>query len=175
MKSPPLVRMKVWGVAYVILAHFDLLDSAETHQKHFEMLKRRATKGQYFHHPYFGCREFQADFEWIDGAIPESPLDGQKDLGFMSHDLGRKFTVPYGLYRIHGYINPHLAVQTGFDENGQDLDLFWTALTQMFENDRSAARGEMSPQALIVFRHETALGNAPANRSEERRVGKECA
>ena len=120
------------------------------------------------HHPYFGCREFPADFEWIDGAIPESPLDGQKDLGFMSHDLGRKFTVPYGLYRIHGYINPHLAVQTGFDENGQDLDLFWTALTQMFENDRSAARGEMSPQALIVFRHETALGNAPANKLFDR-------
>ena len=82
--------------------------------------------------------------------------------------MGRKFTVPYGLYRIHGYINPHLAVQTGFDENGQDLDLFWTALTQMFENDRSAARGEMSPQALIVFRHETALGNAPANKLFDR-------
>ena len=82
--------------------------------------------------------------------------------------MGRKFTVPYGLYRIHGYINPHLAVQTGFDENGQDLDLFWTALTQMFENDRSAARGEVSPQALIVFRHETALGNAPANKLFDR-------
>ncbi len=74
-------------VAYVIVAHFDLLDPAETHQKHFEMLKRRATKGQYFHHPYFGCREFPADFEWIDGSIPESPLDSQKDLGFMLHDL----------------------------------------------------------------------------------------
>jgi CRISPR-associated protein Cas5d len=69
------------------VAHFDLLDPAETQQKHFEMLKRRATKGQYFHHPYFGCREFPADFEWIDGEIPESPLDGQKDLGFMLHDL----------------------------------------------------------------------------------------
>lgn len=74
-------------VAYVIVAHFDLLDPAETQQKHFEMFKRRATKGQYFHHPYFGCREFPADFEWIDGEIPESPLDGQKDLGFMLHDL----------------------------------------------------------------------------------------
>jgi CRISPR-associated protein Cas5d len=74
-------------VAYVIVAHFDLLDPSETQQKHFEMLKRRATKGQYFHHPYFGCREFPADFEWIDGEVPESPLDGQKDLGFMLHDL----------------------------------------------------------------------------------------
>jgi len=82
--------------------------------------------------------------------------------------IGRKFTVPYGLYRIHGYINPHLAAQTGFNENGKDLDLFWTALTQMFENDRSAARGEMAPQALIVFKHESALGNAPANKLFER-------
>ncbi len=82
--------------------------------------------------------------------------------------MGRKFTVPYGLYRIHGYINPHLAAQTGFDENSEDLNLFWTALTQLFENDRSAARGEMAPQALIVFKHESKLGNAPANKLLER-------
>jgi len=82
--------------------------------------------------------------------------------------IGRKFTVPYGLYRIHGYINPHLAAQTGFDSNGKDLELFWNALTQMFEADRSASRGEMSPQALIVFRHESALGNAPANKLLDR-------
>jgi len=74
-------------VAYVIVAHFELLDPAEKVQKHFEMLKRRAIKAQYFHHPYFGCREFPVDFEWIDGDMPESPLDGQKDLGFMLHDL----------------------------------------------------------------------------------------
>jgi len=78
--------------------------------------------------------------------------------------MGRKFTVPYGLYRVHGFINPHLATQTGFNANGEDLELFWTALAQMFETDRSAARGEMSPQALIVFEHATALGNAPANK-----------
>ena len=82
--------------------------------------------------------------------------------------IGRKFTVPYGLYRIHGYINPNLATQTGFDSNGKDLDLFWNALTQMFEADRSASRGEMSPQALIVFKHESALGNAPANKLLDR-------
>lgn len=82
--------------------------------------------------------------------------------------MGRKFTVPYGLYRIHGYINPHLADQTGFDENGEDLSLLWNALTQMFENDRSAARGEMAPQALIVFRHECKLGNAPAHKLLQR-------
>lgn len=82
--------------------------------------------------------------------------------------MGRKYTVPYGLYRIHGYINPHLAAQTSFDANGKDLDLFWTALTQMFESNRSASRGEMAPQALIVFKHKDALGNAPANKLFER-------
>lgn len=82
--------------------------------------------------------------------------------------MGRKFTVPYGLYRVHGFINPSLAEQTGFndEENGTagDLDLFWQALEQMFEHDRSAARGEMSPQALFVFEHESKLGNAPAHK-----------
>jgi len=82
--------------------------------------------------------------------------------------MGRKFTVPYGLYRVHGFINPHLAAQTGFNANGEDLELFWTALAQMFETDRSAARGEMSPQALIVFEHANGLGNAPANKLFER-------
>lgn len=78
--------------------------------------------------------------------------------------MGRKFTIPYGLYRVHGFVNPHLAEQTGFNANGEDLELFWTALHQMFETDRSASRGEMSPQALIVFEHESPLGNAPASK-----------
>ncbi|WP_373652301.1 type I-C CRISPR-associated protein Cas7/Csd2 [Schlesneria sp. DSM 10557] len=82
--------------------------------------------------------------------------------------MGRKFTIPYGLYRVHGFINPHLAIQTGFNQNGEDLDLFWTALLQMFETDRSASRGEMSPQGLIVFEHESPLGNSPANKLFER-------
>ncbi|MCA9248062.1 MAG: type I-C CRISPR-associated protein Cas7/Csd2 [Planctomycetales bacterium] len=82
--------------------------------------------------------------------------------------MGRKFTVPYGLYRVHGFINPHLAEKTAFNENGEDLELFWTALAQMFEADRSAARGEMAPQALIVFEHESPLGNAPANKLFDR-------
>jgi CRISPR-associated protein Csd2 len=82
--------------------------------------------------------------------------------------MGRKFTVPYGLYRVHGFINPHLAVQTGFNENGQDLELLWNALIQMFETDRSASRGEMAPQKLIVFEHESPFGNAPANKLFER-------
>lgn len=75
--------------------------------------------------------------------------------------MGRKFTVPYGLYRSHGFISAHLARQTGFDDD--DLALFLKALEQMFEHDRSAARGEMSTRGLYVFKHESELGNAPAH------------
>ena len=76
--------------------------------------------------------------------------------------MGRKATVPYGLYVCHGFISANLAQQTGFTE--EDLDLFWNALKNMFDVDRSAARGLMSAQKLIVFKHESALGNAPANK-----------
>lgn len=75
--------------------------------------------------------------------------------------MGRKHTVPYGLYRAHGFISAHLAKQTGFDEG--DLHLLWEALTNMFEHDRSAARGQMATRGLYVFRHENALGRAPAH------------
>lgn len=76
--------------------------------------------------------------------------------------MGRKATVPYGLYVCHGFISANLAKQTGFSE--EDLKLFWDALKNMFDVDRSAARGLMSAQKLIVFTHESALGNAPANK-----------
>jgi CRISPR-associated protein Csd2 len=75
--------------------------------------------------------------------------------------MGRKFTVPYGLYRCHGFISANLAAQTGF--SAEDLDLFWEAVQNMFEHDRSAARGLMSTRALIVFKHASALGNRPAH------------
>ena len=75
--------------------------------------------------------------------------------------MGRKHTVPYGLYRNHGFISAHLADQTGFSE--QDLELFWQALGNMLEHDRSAARGEMSTRGLYVFEHESKLGNAHAH------------
>lgn len=75
---------------------------------------------------------------------------------------GRKATVPYGLYVCHGFISANLAQQTGFSE--EDLALFWDALKNMFDIDRSAARGLMSAQKLIVFKHESVLGNAPANK-----------
>lgn len=76
--------------------------------------------------------------------------------------MGRKATVPYGLYVCHGFISANLAQQTGFSE--EDLDLFWDALKNMFDVDRSAARGLMSAQRLIVFKHDSVLGNAPANK-----------
>ena len=80
--------------------------------------------------------------------------------------MGRKFTVPYGLYMAHGFVSSFLAGQTGFDED--DLELLWQALTQMFEHDRSAARGEMTTRGLYVFRHASELGNAPAHTLFER-------
>lgn len=75
--------------------------------------------------------------------------------------MGRKFTVPYGLYRAHGFVSAHLAKQTGFGED--DLKLLWESLTNMFEHDRSAARGEMSTRGLYVFKHEGELGDAQAH------------
>lgn len=75
---------------------------------------------------------------------------------------GRKSTVPYGLYLCYGFISANLAKQTGFNED--DLALFWEALKNMFDVDRSAARGLMSAQKLIVFKHDSILGNAPANK-----------
>jgi len=74
--------------------------------------------------------------------------------------MGRKSTVPYALYRGHGFISPALAKQTGFSD--EDLELLWKSIEQMFEHDRSAARGLMTLRKLIVFKHDDALGNAPA-------------
>jgi CRISPR-associated protein Csd2 len=75
--------------------------------------------------------------------------------------MGRKHTVPYGLYMAHGFVSSFLAKQTGFSE--EDLGLLWQALSQMFEHDRSAARGEMTTRGLYVFKHDSELGNAPAH------------
>jgi CRISPR-associated protein Csd2 len=75
--------------------------------------------------------------------------------------MGRKHTVPYGLYMAHGFVSSFLAKQTSFSSD--DLDLFWQALVQMFEHDRSAARGEMATRGLYVFKHDSELGNAPAH------------
>ena len=76
--------------------------------------------------------------------------------------MGRKQYIPYGLYRVEGFVSASLAEKTGFSQ--EDLDLFFSALMNMFENDRSAARGLMSSRKLLVFKHESKLGNAPAHR-----------
>jgi len=75
--------------------------------------------------------------------------------------MGKKNILPYGLYRAEGYISAHLAQQTGFNED--DLQLLWQALINMFDHDRSAARGKMSVRVLVAFRHDNILGNAPAH------------
>ena len=80
--------------------------------------------------------------------------------------MGRKHTVPYGLYLARGFVSSHLAAQTGFSDS--DLDLLWEALGNMFEHDRSAARGEMTTRGLYVFRHDSQLGNAHAHSLFER-------
>lgn len=76
--------------------------------------------------------------------------------------MGHKFVIPYALYRAHGFISAPLAARTGFSE--EDLALFWKALRNMFEHDRSASRGEMAARKLIVFKHQDALGNSPAHK-----------
>lgn len=76
--------------------------------------------------------------------------------------MGRKNTIPYGLYRAHGFVSAPLAAQTGFSP--ADLDLLWESLVNMFEHDRSASRGQMTTRALYVFEHSGKLGDAPAHR-----------
>lgn len=94
-------------------------------------------------------------------AITRMAVTNEKDLA-KERTMGRKFTIPYGLYRVHGFLSAPLAQQTGFTD--EDLELFWTALINMFDHDRSAARGEMATQKLFVFKHESELGNAPAHK-----------
>ncbi|MDR0867232.1 MAG: type I-C CRISPR-associated protein Cas7/Csd2 [Planctomycetota bacterium] len=89
-----------------------------------------------------------------------TPAEAEKQSGD-NRTMGRKNTVPYGVYVAHGFISPHLAAQTGFSED--DLLLLWEALVNMFEHDHSAARGEMSTCKLVVFKHQSALGNAASN------------
>jgi len=101
----------------------------------------------------------------LEISIIRSSVTNEKDVE-KERTMGRKQIVPYGLYRAHGFINAKLAQKTGFSE--ADLELFWQALRDMFELDRSAARGEMAARRLIAFRHKCALGNAPAHTLFER-------
>jgi CRISPR-associated protein Csd2 len=83
-----------------------------------------------------------------------------KDDATKNRTMGRKYVIPYGLYRMEGFVSPAFAQKTGFSE--EDLKLLWEALLNMFEIDRSAARGRMATRKLYVFEHESQLGNAPA-------------
>jgi CRISPR-associated protein Csd2 len=98
-------------------------------------------------------------------------LQKKADSTASSTEMGRKHTIAYGLYRAHGFVNAAFAAQTGFTE--ADLDLLWKALGNMFDMDRSAARGLMCARSLYVFEHSSALGEAPAHKLFERvSVGK---
>jgi CRISPR-associated protein Csd2 len=91
----------------------------------------------------------------------KSAENSDDDAGsYMNRTMGRKYVVPYGLYRAEGFISAKFAQKTGFSE--EDLELFWTALVNMFDHDHSAARGKMSARKLFVFKHDSELGNAPA-------------
>ena len=102
----------------------------------------------------------------LDVSITRMAIAEAKDAESPNQTMGRKNLSPYGLYRCHGFISAHLAKDTVF--TGADLELFWQALAMMFDHDRSASRGTMAPQALLVFEHATPLGNAPAHKLFER-------
>lgn len=102
----------------------------------------------------------------LDMSITRMAVTEAKEADAPNQTMGRKNLIPYGLYRCHGFLSAHLARETGF--NDADLELFWQALTQMFDHDRSASRGTMAAQKLIVFKHATALGNAPAHKLFDR-------
>ncbi|MCI6176334.1 type I-C CRISPR-associated protein Cas7/Csd2 [bacterium] len=103
----------------------------------------------------------------VDPIVPQEvtitriAITTEADAEKKGTEMGRKHIVPYGLYRAEGYVSANLARKTtGFSE--EDLQLLWQAILNMFENDHSAARGKMAVRKLIVFRHDSELGNAPA-------------
>jgi CRISPR-associated protein Csd2 len=96
-------------------------------------------------------------------TITRVAVTNEKDAEKKDNEMGRKSIIPYGLYRQEGYISANLAkAVTGFSE--EDLSIFWDAVINMFNEDRSAARGQMVLRELIIFKHENPLGNAPAHK-----------
>ena len=105
----------------------------------------------------------------VDPVLPQEvtitrvAIATEADAEKKSTEMGRKYIVPYGLYRAEGYVSANLARKTtGFSED--DLSLLWTAILNMFENDHSAARGQMAVRELIIFKHDSELGCAPAHK-----------
>jgi len=101
----------------------------------------------------------------LEISITRMAVTNEKDLE-KERTMGRKHIVSYALYRVHGFISANLAAKTGFSD--EDLQKLWQALQMMFEYDRSAARGEMTARKLIVFKHDSVLGNQPAHKLFER-------
>lgn len=101
----------------------------------------------------------------FEHGITRNAVTNERDLE-KERTIGRKHTIPYGLYRTHGFISAPLAAETGFSED--DLELLIEAMINMFEHDRSAARGLMATRALLLFRHDSALGRAPAHQLFDR-------
>ncbi len=103
-------------------------------------------------------------------SITRSSVTSEEDALQNDRTMGRKHIVPYGLYRAHGFVSGRLANDakkgTGFSE--ADLSLLWEALGNMFDHDRAAARGEMTARRLVVFKHDSDIGNAPAHKLLER-------
>jgi CRISPR-associated protein Csd2 len=105
----------------------------------------------------------------VDPIVPQEvtitrvAITTENDAERKTTEMGHKFVVPYGLYRVEGYVSANLAKKsTGFSE--EDLTILWKAIINMFEHDRSAARGKMAVRELFVFKHESELGNAPAHK-----------
>ena len=105
----------------------------------------------------------------VDPVVPQeltitrTAITTEADAENKKTEMGRKYIVPYGLYRAEGYISANLARKvTGFSD--EDLELLWQAILNMFENDHSAARGKMAVRKLIIFKHDSELGNAPAHK-----------
>lgn len=105
----------------------------------------------------------------IDPVVPQeititrTAITTEADAEKKGTEMGRKYIVPYALYRCEGYVSANLALKTtGFSDD--DLAMLWEAITNMFEHDRSAARGKMAVRELIVFKHDSELGNAPAHK-----------
>jgi CRISPR-associated protein Csd2 len=111
-------------------------------------------------------RIYQAEHTITRQAVATEEEAKKQEKREYASTMGRKSTVPYGIYRMHGFLSAVDAAKTGFSED--DLNLLWEALLNAFEHDRSAARGEMNPRKLIVFKHESHLGNARAGQLFER-------
>jgi CRISPR-associated protein Csd2 len=111
-------------------------------------------------------RIYQAEHSITRQAVTTEEEAKKQEKREFASTMGRKSTVPYGLYRMHGFVSAADAAKTGFSED--DLNLLWEAILNAFEHDRSAARGEMNPRKLIAFKHDSHLGNARAGELFER-------